>query len=435
MPVVRMIVGVVVWLHTALAIAGDKPPAAAPAERAAPAPPGQAPDVPEHPSEPAAAPAPEPTPEPTAEQPDATAKPDGKADDQADKQAKHSKKKHKDKKQQKLQAGGRIFMRSALVKVEGASDAVLQSTLQSARAAAEYRSHGLRTALSLELAGKARVKDAFLQLRLHDEGVKIDVRAGQFKMPLSAIELTSIWTLPLADRGVIHDVLAKRLQVAGRAVGAMLVIAWAWPWRTELRAGVFQGRDDADVLLQGSAGDGFGQDGVVRLTVEPVHGFELGVSGSTRAGRLLVVPIEIRRSYAGEVDARLDVPVGPCRLRAWLEGIAGTSWLVGGLDPSHIHAKFVETRALVGLRVGGAHKRDHYLELYSLAGALDPDADFTDDRVLELTAGAGFGTRAWRLQLEGEVWRVGDRAPNGIVELTVPPTDSTTVLLQLGAHI
>jgi len=87
------------------------------------------------------------------------------------------------------------------------------------------------------------------------------------------------------------------------------------------------------------------------------------------------------------------------------------------------------------LRIGGAHKRDRYVELYGFAGVLDPDANFTDDRVVELTGGASYGTRAWRVQLEGELWRVGDQAPNGIVELTVPPIDSTTVLLQVGAHI
>src|SRR5678815_2551465 len=93
------------------------------------------------------------------------------------------------KKKKKLDFAGRVFVRSALVDAEGAPDTTAQTTVQSARAKAEYRSHDLRAELEVEFAGKARLKNAFVQLRVLDDAPRIDVRAGNFKVPFSAIQL------------------------------------------------------------------------------------------------------------------------------------------------------------------------------------------------------------------------------------------------------
>ena len=340
------------------------------------------------------------------------------------------------KKRKKLELTGRIFTRAALVKLESANDATMQTTLQSARAGLDYRGkHGLRAQLELEVATKAQVKDAYVQLRLADE-VRVDVRAGNFKMPFSAIQLESIWSLPMADRGLVDNILTKRMQVAGRAVGAMIAVDLGGPHHPRLRGGVFQGRNDAGDLLNAPARDGFGQDAVLRASVRPARGVELGASGSVRAGSLIKVPIVIEHGYAGEVDIVLDVSAGPGRVRAWAEAMIGTSWLVGGALPGHDRTRFLEGRAIAAYRLGGTAKRGRYVEIYALGAGVDPDRIIQSDRVTEVAAGITYGAYdVWRVQLEGEAWRFGANSPLGIAELAVASTDSTTLLVQLGAHL
>ncbi len=340
----------------------------------------------------------------------------------------------KKKKKKKLAFGARVFARSSLLKPEAADDLVAQSTLNSARVKADYRAHGLRLEVEAELAGKPRIKTAFVQQRLYGDETKIDVRAGHFKMPFSAIQLDSIWTLPMADRGLIDNVLVQRLQVSGRAVGATVAIELPGGLHPELHAGVFQGSDDAGNPLAASASHGFGQDAVLRLSIQPFKGLVVGAAAETRAGQLIEAPPIVERAYAVELDATLDVAAGPGRVRAWLEAMIGTSWLVA--DSARTSARFVEGRGIAAYRIGGDKHRARYVELYGLAGALDPDAKTGGDRVVELTAGITYGaSEAWRLQLEAERWKIGDAAPIGIAAFAAAPADSTTVLVQLSARI
>lgn len=344
--------------------------------------------------------------------------------------------KKKKKKHGHLDFGGRVLIRGAAVKEKTAPDTVAQGTINSARVKAEYRWHDLRAEVEVELAGKPRLKNAFAQLRLADGATKVDLRAGNFKMPFSAIQLTSIWSLPMADRGLLDNILVRRLQVAGRAVGAMATIAHGGPWSPELRAGVFQGTDDGGTPLAAPARDRFGMDGVVRLTVEPTHGLTIGAAGSARVGELLEVPATVSRGYAGELDATLDVDAGPGHLTVWLEGMVGTSWLVAGSDPTHRRATFAEGRGIAGWRLGGAKHGKRFYELYGVFGALDPDATIQHDAAIEATGGVTLGAwDAWRVQLELERWQVASNAPIGIVELGIGPTTSTTALIQLGARL
>jgi hypothetical protein len=337
----------------------------------------------------------------------------------------------KDKKHDKVELTGRIFTRAALHDENSAGFAG-QLSLQSARGGIDYRTKYLRAQLEVELANKAAIKDAYAQLRLADEP-KLDIRAGNFKMPFSAIQLESIWTLPMADRGLVDNVLTKRMQVAGRAIGAMVSADLGI---TELRLGVFQGRDDADEPLEVTAADGLGQDIVLRGSVKPTHGIELGASGSVRSGALLNAPPVIEHAYAGELDVAIDQPAGPGQVRAWVEGMIGTSWLTGVTIPNHHRTRFLETRAIGAYRIGGGGKHDAYGELYVLGAVLDPDRILTDDLVAELTGGISYGMgNVWRVQFEAERWMFGDNAPLGIAELAVMSTDSTTLLVQLGAHL
>ncbi len=361
---------------------------------------------------------------------------DGKKKHKADKAKGDDPKSKKKKKKKKLEFGGRVFVRSALTKGGAAPDPVAQNTLNSARVKTEYRSHGVRAEIEAEIAGKPRIKTAYGQLRLHDSGPKLDVRAGNFKMPFSAIQLASIWTLPMADRGLLDNVLGKRLQLTGRAVGVMMILELPGDWHPELDVGVFQGTDDVGNALAAPAQDRFGQDGVVRLAAKPTHGISIGMAGSVRSGELLAAPIVVRQGYAGEIDATIDVDTHPGRLRTWVEAMIGTSWLVGGMIPSHTLTRFHELRGIVSWRLGGTGHRDRYVELYGLAGQLDPDRIVTGDRVVELTGGISYGaSEVWRVQAEAEVWRIGANAPLGIAEFAVAPSNTTTFLVQLGVRI
>jgi hypothetical protein len=335
------------------------------------------------------------------------------------------------KKHKKIELTGRIFTRAALHDENDAGFAG-QLSLQSARGGIDYRTDYLRAQLELEVATKTVVKDAYAQLRVLDDP-KLDVRAGQFKMPFSAIQLESIWTLPMADRGVIDNILTKRMQVAGRAIGAMVSADLGM---TELKLGAFQGRDDAGEPLDVGSDAAFGQDIVLRGTAKPIHGIEIGASGSVRSGALLNAPIVVEHGYASEVDAVVDQPAGPGEIRAWVEGMIGTSWLTGVMIPNHHRTRFLETRAIGAYRIGGGGKHDAFVEVYALGAVLDPDRILSDDLVAELAGGISYGMGdIWRVQLEAERWMFGGNAPLGIAELAVMSTDSTTLLVQLGAHL
>lgn len=414
-----MMFGLALSLRSGSARAQEAPDAGAP-----PAPPGASLD---HTQEPV-----EPWPEPKLEPQAKVAEP-AKAKQEKTEKTKRAKKK-------KLEFGGRVIARGQISKSEGQPDWTGGSLIDSARARADYRNHGLHTKLSIELAGKARIKDAFVQLRVHG-APKLDVRAGQFKMPFSAIELESRWTLPTADRGLLHSVLVDRLQVAGRSVGAMMALAPKASWRPRLDAGVFQGFDDAGNALDASIHDRLGQDAILRIGAEPVDGITLGASGQTRVGQLNVdVPPVIRRAYAGEIDATLETNAGPGTLRGWVEVMAGTSWIRGRAMPCRgmipCKAPFTEARAIAAYRLGGRTARDRYVELYGLGGAMDPDRDTANDRVVELSGGITFGAwDLWRVQAEVAAWRLGANAPLGITTFAALPADSTRILVQLGAKL
>ena len=363
---------------------------------------------------------------------EAEAKSQAKAERKAKGQTGQKKKK---KKKKKLEFSGRLFVRGAVTRAAPATDWTGQGSVTSARAKADFRSHGMHAELQIEFAGKARLKNAYIQLPLVDGTARIDVRAGQFKMPFSAIERESLWSLPTADRGLLHNVLAKRLQVAGRSVGAMIIVELPGVVPAKLEAGVFQGFDDAGTPLASTSSDRFGQDLVLRGSVKPVHGLEIGAAGEARVGQLIEVPVVIRRGYAAEIDATIEATVGPGLLRIWLEGMIGTSWIVGGMSPGHELTRFLETRGVVAYRIGG-EKKHRYGELYAQAGALDPDRIVSGDRLVEIASGITYGLNdVWRVQAEAEVWRIADAAPLGIAQFAVAPGNTTTILLQLGARL
>ncbi len=318
---------------------------------------------------------------------------------------------------------GRLFVRETVAK-EGDDDLDAATSLASARLGLRYQHKELRARIELEVRKSARLRAAYLEL---DLGPGRELQAGLFKLPLSPLEFTSAWKLPMADRGLLSTVLRDRLQVAGRRVGAALrwrAGARHCPWwrRPELEAGYWQGQNDTEDPLAVGADAGFGKVGSARVTLGP-----LGASAQVRAGTpALLTPV--RHAWASALDVTLEHG----GLRLWGEAMLGSSWLVA--DPTREQALFVEARAVVAWRAGGAVEGAPYLEPYVLVGGVDPDTRLTDDLVLEATSGLNAGRwQRWRLQLEFQLWRIGANAPRGIVDAAAPPRDHTALLLQLAA--
>jgi hypothetical protein len=348
---------------------------------------------------------------------------------------KPKKEKKKGKLDDKLSFGGRVFARTAMTRVGDDGPFQAQAAIASARVGASYRWEMLRADVEFELVTE-KLKDAFLRLRLLDADTTVDVRAGQFKMPFSAIQLESGWKLPVADRGIISGVLTDGLQVAGRHAGVDLEAKLAGAMKPKLVAGIFQGTNDLGDPLSAPASAGFGQTVVVRGTIEPVDGVEIGVAGGERSGGFPTIPVKVLHRWSGELDVTVDVAAGPGRVRLWAEGMAGSSWLIAEPAPGNTRTTFVGGRALAAWRHGGAEAGDCFVEPYAMFGMIDADSNATDDVVMEATGGIGYGAwDVWRLQLELEVWRVGENAPAGIaLGSGLVSANSTSLVLQAGAH-
>lgn len=347
------------------------------------------------------------------------APPPATAEPAADKAQKH-----------KLQLNGRIFVRETFADdVDGSWRA--QTSIASARLGLRYHWKLLRARLEVELRTSAKLRSAYIDLT---PAVDLTVRAGLFKIPVSPMELTSSWVLPVAARGAISAILRHRLQVAGRRVGA--TIAWTPGasenasaagaerelWLFRARAGYFQGVDDLEQLLDAEAADAFGKVGAGRVELGP-----FGVSGQVRQGQPeLLGPI--RTAWAASADATVEVD----GLRLWLEATLGSSWLVA--EPTRQSALFLEARGVAAWRFGGAKAGAVYVEPYVLCGLVDPDHELADDLVFETTAGVNLGMwKRWRVQVELEVWRFGKNVPTGFVVSGVVPVDRTAAVVQLGA--
>jgi hypothetical protein len=339
---------------------------------------------------------------------------------------------HADKKKldDKLELSGRLFARAAIASIQD-DDYRSRAEVTSARVGASYRWERLRADIEFELTTQ-KLKDAFIRWRVRDDCNKVDVRAGQFKMPFSAIQLASAWRLPLADRGLLSNVMNDSLQLSGRHVGAD--VTWELPGERKptLIAGVFQGIDAASGdPLTPRAGD-IGEDVVVRGTIEPVDGLEIGAAGGMRSGAATLESVQHR--WMAEIDATLSKDAGPGHARAWVEAMVGSSWMVAPTSEPN-NTMFMGGRGLAAWRWHGEDRTDPYIEAYAMAGVIDMDRDADDDLVIETTGGITYGRwDVWRIQAEVEAWRVGDNAPEGTEGYGILPANTSVVLLQAGAH-
>ena len=118
-----------------------------------------------------------------------------------------------------------------------------------ARFGVHYRSplKWLSAQVEVDVAEGIELLDAWMLARNEN----LSVRAGKFKMPFSAIEMESSFTLPMVRRGLVHDILVDELEVAGRRPGVAFGARSRGDFRPSLVLGAFQG----SVLTHEDPGD------------------------------------------------------------------------------------------------------------------------------------------------------------------------------------
>jgi len=439
------------------------PPAAAPAPTgavptppAAPAPvsPGALPPDPSAagpgaaappPAEAAAAPPtfePVPTP-PAADRADvpSEAKTEGLAPEAAkDLKAEKKKKANKDD----VDVKARVIGRATVNHGASAQKDTFDLSVPTARLGAEYRSANrwLGAEVEIDVAGKISLRDAFVQAKTKH----FLARAGQFKIPMSVIESTSVWNLPVAERGLVHDLLIDWLDVGGRRPGVLLGVRNLGDLRFGAYAGAFEGS-----VLEGVAPDDrdtgylFDQSEEVRdalgstlpslfgrLEIE-VGGVDIGASYEHRMGS--PAPLDVDHYFTVAADAATEVRFDGGALRVLADVFAGESWYTDvGREPD-AEPTFVSGRVIAAYRFGGLADTERYLEPYVQAGLFDPDLEVTEDHAMELSFGVNAGLwRRARLTLEVEHVTTQRNFPLGSSGyFYAADPDRTSVLAQAGA--
>ncbi len=318
--------------------------------------------------------------------------------------------------------------------LEDRDNNALDLSLESARFGLEYRSPlpWLSAELEADFAGKPEVKDAYILA-----GKRLFVKAGRFKIPTAALELDSPWSLPLARRGLVHDLLTDWLDVAGRRPGVALGYKGKGGVKPRLTIGAFQGTTldqvapgDRDVeLIDHAALDAQSYAARGELTLA---GVAIGAWYEHRVGSKAVREFAHYATFG--LDAQLDHRFESGGLRVWLDGIAGESLYVADDKPGDDTTPlFVTARALVGYRFGGLELGDGYVEPFGHFALLDPDTEVVSDFVTEAALGVNFGfwDRA-RVTLQGEMTRGQRNLPTGFLDHRDP--DQLSLLLQAGAR-
>jgi hypothetical protein len=263
-----------------------------------------------------------------------------------------------------------------------------------ARLGAHYRAPGkwLSAQVEIDVAEGLELKDAWGKARTQH----FSARAGHFKMPFSAIEMESSFTLPLARRGLVHDLLVDELEVAGRRPGVAFGARHrAGVVQPSLVIGAFQGSvlvdedpDDRDVELFSERA--LDAQSLVARAEAAVWDLTVGLNYEHRVGTDAV--LEPKHYWTFGADAVLDTEFGKHGLRVWAEVMDGASWFEHRLKPQDGYdAIFVMTRVISALRFGGTRREAFYLEPYAMFSLLDPDMDVVSDIVVEEALGVNVG--------------------------------------------
>lgn len=314
--------------------------------------------------------------------------------------------------------GGRLSVREAVsAKGDKAWKGELSIPASRIEVTYQWKKH-LRAVVELDVQNG--LKDAYAVLNV---GGGFSVRAGQFKVPLSLVELESTTRLPLVRRGLLRDVLSDALGLTGRRIGAQL----EWKCKScdralDLRAGVWQLDESGDKV---ALDEGLGLSPGVRGTWAVLDSLELGASamlqhpGSSENG--------IGSNWTAELDAKHSLPIGDGELRTWAEVLVGRNELL--LDAE---GPLLTARALTAWRIGGSTKGALYVEPFLMLALLDPDVRQPEDRLWEAAGGLNFGQRGrWRVQAQVERRQLQASVPASVQSLDGSLEERRAVLLQM----
>lgn len=325
-----------------------------------------------------------------------------------------------------LSIGGRVFTRYTATSIEG-EPWEGEVALDSARVTVNYLwKEKVRTKVSVEAAGTAKVKDAFVEL---DADHGISVRAGHYRIPISSLENEGEWTLPTIDRGVVAKALSDGITLTGRR-DAVEVTWEAAETGPRVMAAVSQSVSTDDLDPARALSDGGGIAATLRVEHDVVPGVRIGAIGSNRE---TIDGTTARRYWAAGSDAQVDLEEQGLGLRLWADVLVGTSHL-GAAAALRESTTFVAAQVAAGWRFGGEKKNKPYIEPYLLGGFMNPSIDKKRDDVSEIIGGVAAGRwKRWRGQ--GQLSYVNARAfrPPGLGGALVDVNDAITVTVQLGA--
>ena len=330
------------------------------------------------------------------------------------------------KEDEPLSFAGRVFSRFAAASVESAPWQG-ELSLDSARVAVNYRwKEKLRVKVAIEAARGVEVKDAFVDL---EAGHGVSVRAGHFKLPISALENASAWTLPTIERGVVAEVLEDGITLTGRH-DAVQVTWEAADDGPRVIAAASQSRSTDGSDYPRALGDGGGVAAAVRVEHDLCPDVRVGVVGSNRE---TIDGSRVARHWAGGADLELDLKDAGLGLRLWADVLVGQSHL-GAALAGRERTTFVATQLVAGWRVGGAKKNKPYVEPFVLGAFLNPSIDRKRDDVTEVLAGVAAGRwKRWRGQAQVSVVNARAFRPAGLGGVDADVNDAVTLSLQLGA--
>ena len=287
-------------------------------------------------------------------------------------------------------------------------------TVPLARLGVHYRAPV--TWLSAEIEVDAADGFELLDAWVRAKGENFSARAGQFKVPFSAIQMESSFTLPMVRRGLVDDILVEELEVSGRRPGIALGARDKGEFRPSIVVGVFQGSvlvdedpDDRDVEpFSERALDA--QSAVARGEVR-VADVTLGLNYAHRVGT--DIELEARHYWTFGADAVFDAEFGKRGVRAWAEVLSGASWFEHRLKPIDARdATFFSVRLIGAFRFGGTRREEGYLEPYGMVAMLDPDTDVLGDLVVEEAIGVNVGLwKRVRVGLELELQKAQPNFP------------------------
>lgn len=310
-----------------------------------------------------------------------------------------------------VEVGGRFSVREA-VDAKGLEAWAGKLSIPSARLEVTYSwKKRLKAVVEYDFTdGLEGLKDAYAWL---DIAGGFSLRAGQFKVPLSLVELESATKLPLVRRGLLRDVLDDGLGLTGRGLGAQLEWKCTGCERAlKLRAGVWQMGADEKVAVV----NGLGLVPGVRGTWEVLDSLELGASALGTSSQ-----------WTAGLDAKHSLPIGQGELRTWAEVLVGrTNQLAGSAGP------LLMARAVTAWRIGGGRKGALYVEPFVMLSALDTNLQLEEDRLWEVGGGLNFGQRnRWRLQVQVESRRAEASVPAAVQSLDKSLTERRAALLQM----